>query len=133
MLTQGTDYSYTKLCVSFIYTAYFITCKLNVLSKSDKNLNYSVFSQQNQEKTNNTLSRANDFPHWSNQKSIKIFTWFHFVILQHITTQKKNNHKSKKICANAEAGIDKDVIRDVAGSRACRGMRLQRWKKRKAK
>lgn len=46
---------------------------------------------------------------------------------------KKNNHKSKKICANAEAGIDKDVIRDVAGSRACRGMRLQRWKKRKAK
>lgn len=83
MLTQGSDYSYTKLCVSFIYTAYFITCKLNVLSKSDKNLNYSVFSQQNQEKTNNTLSCANDFPHWSNQKSIKIFTWFHFVILQH--------------------------------------------------
>lgn len=92
MLTQGTDYSYTKLCVSFIYTAYFITCKLNVLSKSDKNLNYSVFSQQKQEKTNNTLSCANDFPHWSNQKSIKIFTWFHFVILQRITT-----HKKKKI------------------------------------
>lgn len=43
------------------------------------------------------------------------------------------NHKSKKICANAEAGVDKDVIRDVAGSGACRGMQLQRWKKRKAR
>lgn len=61
-------------------------------------------------------------------KSSHGFTLSYYNILQH-----KKNHKSKKICANAEAGIDKDVIRDVAGSRACRGMRLQRWKKRKAK
>lgn len=105
MLTQGTDYSYTKLCVSFIYTAHFITCKLNVLSKSDKNLNYSVFSQQKQEKTNNTLSRANDFPHWSNQKSIKIVTWFHFVILQHITTHKKKIIKARRYVQMLRLGL----------------------------
>lgn len=59
----------------------------------------------------------------------KLISVLHF----YLGTNTKKNHKSKKICANAEAGIDKDVIRDVAGSRACRGMQLQRWKKRKAR